>query len=394
MESLRKNRSNRTNLSKQTVNKNEPKFELWTDLTTGTKYWRDLNDPVTSTLLDVGPNWIKFNYYGSPDKTPQRPPQGHEKFGFSWIEFNDEKLTLEPTKQTKPIKVTPYPNNVTTFDTVLLPAEEQAFLLWKNEYAPNDSGQDYDLRGAFKAGLKPDATGHWPDDWKKPSHPTFSTDSVYASVKPNMAGTWYDAPADNKYPENAIIDENTGQYFIKPNSEKNNKQISPGAVREKPTGWWDIITATDGSGEGLKLNAYQDAGGVWTIGLGTTRYLDGTPVKKGDTITKEQAEEYANAWVETKVIPRLSETIPTWNKMTPQQQGALISFAYNFGENFYGTNGYETITKALSKVENFKDVPKALALYNKGYDKKQKKKVVMNGLVKRRKAEADLWSSK
>lgn len=395
LESLKANQSNRNKVSSQTINGKEPNFVLFNDIKTGQKYWVDTNDPVTTMSLAAGPDNIRLNYYGPPDKTPQKPKPEETKFSFS-KKWNDQELRFETTQQIKPTKVTPYPYNVTTFDTILLPAEEQAFLLWKNEYAPNDSGQDYDLRGAFKAGLKPDATGHWPDDWKKPSHPTFSTDSVYASIQPDMAGSWNDAPADGNYPEDAIIDENTGQYFIKPNSKKTEtiKQVSPGAVKEKPTGWYNIITATDGSGEGLKLNAYQDAGGVWTVGLGTTRYLDGTPVKKGDTISKEQAEEYANDWVETKVIPRLSETIPTWNKMTPQQQGALISFAYNAGENFYGHNGYETITKALSKVENFKDVPKALALYNKGYDKKQKKKVVMGGLVKRRKAEADLWSSK
>ena len=40
-----------------------------------------------------------------------------------------------------------------TFETTLTPKEEVAFQRWKNLYAPNDSGQDYDYRGAFKAGL-------------------------------------------------------------------------------------------------------------------------------------------------------------------------------------------------------------------------------------------------
>ncbi|HCN7007090.1 TPA: lysozyme, partial [Escherichia coli] len=41
--------------------------------------------------------------------------------------------------------------------------------------------------------------------------------------------------------------------------------------------------------EGFRATAYQDVGGVWTIGYGTTRYEDGTRVKKGDTITKADA---------------------------------------------------------------------------------------------------------
>lgn len=71
------------------------------------------------------------------------------------------------------------------------PKEERAFQEWKRRYAPNDSGQDYDLRGAFKAGLAPDAaTGHWPDTFKKPNHPTFSNESMYAAQRPEMAGSW------------------------------------------------------------------------------------------------------------------------------------------------------------------------------------------------------------
>ena len=39
--------------------------------------------------------------------------------------------------------------------------------------------------------------------------------------------------------------------------------------------------------EGCRLTAYQCSAGVWTIGYGHT-----AAVKKGQTITKEQAEEY------------------------------------------------------------------------------------------------------
>lgn len=63
----------------------------------------------------------------------------------------------------------------TKFETPIAPEEEPRFQKWKGSFAPNDSGSDYDLRGAFKAGVVPDATtGHWPDTFKKPNHPTFS----------------------------------------------------------------------------------------------------------------------------------------------------------------------------------------------------------------------------
>lgn len=68
------------------------------------------------------------------------------------------------------------------YETPLNDAEEAAYRQWKQKYAPNDSGADYDLRGAYKAGLTPDPkSGHWPDTFKKPNHPTFSNESQYAS---------------------------------------------------------------------------------------------------------------------------------------------------------------------------------------------------------------------
>lgn len=80
------------------------------------------------------------------------------------------------------------------YDTKLSPQEEAQFQAWKNQYAPQDSGADYDLRGAFKAGLTPDPkTNHWPDTFKKPNHETFSNESKYAQIPyaaASKAGSW------------------------------------------------------------------------------------------------------------------------------------------------------------------------------------------------------------
>jgi len=78
-----------------------------------------------------------------------------------------------------------------TFDSPIEPEREAAFQAWKAKYAPKDSGVDYDLRGAFLAGLTPDPkTGHWADYFKKPNHPTFSVESIYARERPDLAGRW------------------------------------------------------------------------------------------------------------------------------------------------------------------------------------------------------------
>lgn len=76
------------------------------------------------------------------------------------------------------------------FETQLSGVEEQTFQNWKAVHAPKDSGMDYDLRGAFKAGLKPGPDGHWPDTYKKPNHPTFSDESIYSSLAGTKPGRW------------------------------------------------------------------------------------------------------------------------------------------------------------------------------------------------------------
>lgn len=77
------------------------------------------------------------------------------------------------------------------YETKLTPEEEKQFQVWKAQYAPKDNGVDYDFRGAFKTGIKPDPeTGHWPDTFKKPNHPTFPNESIYAAFHPELAGKW------------------------------------------------------------------------------------------------------------------------------------------------------------------------------------------------------------
>ncbi|MGX9389621.1 cell wall hydrolase [Nitrobacteraceae bacterium UC4449_H16] len=78
-----------------------------------------------------------------------------------------------------------------SYDTQLSAEDEKKFQAWKETNAPNDSGADYDLRGAFKAGVTPAANGHWPDTYKKPNHPTFSDQSQYATgADKAKAGRW------------------------------------------------------------------------------------------------------------------------------------------------------------------------------------------------------------
>ncbi len=77
------------------------------------------------------------------------------------------------------------------FDTKLSSKDEEKFQSWKKKNAPNDSGEDYDLRGAYKEGLSRDSkNNHFSDKYKKPNHPTFSDESIYAKEAPELAGHW------------------------------------------------------------------------------------------------------------------------------------------------------------------------------------------------------------
>lgn len=94
--------------------------------------------------------------------------------------------------------------NSAKYNTKLNPQEELLFQGWKQKNAPNDSGEDYDLRGAYKADLsgklKRDSRGHTTDQFKKPNHPTFSDQSQYHGKDGFVGGKWGD---DNSFTPSA-----------------------------------------------------------------------------------------------------------------------------------------------------------------------------------------------
>ena len=95
--------------------------------------------------------------------------------------------------------------------------------------------------------------------------------------------------------------------------------------------------------EGLRLVAYQDVIGVWTIGYGTTRYPNGIKVKKGDVITKAQAEDYLRNDVR-KFELELDNLLQV--KLKQNQYDALISFVYNLGSKNLSSS---TLLKRINK---------------------------------------------
>jgi lysozyme len=128
--------------------------------------------------------------------------------------------------------------------------------------------------------------------------------------------------------------------------------------------------------EGCELNAYKCPAGVWTIGYGITK-----SVKKGDTITKEQAEEmlkeelkeyqgYVNHYVEVD--------------LQQCQYDALVSWVFNLGPTNLRSS---TMLKVLNE-KKYSEVPFQIKRWNKASGK------VLDGLVRRREAEALLFQGK
>jgi GH24 family phage-related lysozyme (muramidase) len=139
--------------------------------------------------------------------------------------------------------------------------------------------------------------------------------------------------------------------------------------------------------EGCHLEAYADPLHGWdvaTIGYGTTRYSDGRKVKQGDKINAIEADMLLRQEVD-RIAEKLRASIPAWGEMADHQKCALISFAYNLGSGFYGTPGFETISREL-REKDWAAVPAALLLYrNPGTN-------VEAGLKRRREAEGRLWA--
>ena len=126
--------------------------------------------------------------------------------------------------------------------------------------------------------------------------------------------------------------------------------------------------------EGCELEAYKCPAGVWTIGYG---HIKG--VQEGDVITEQQAdnmlveelEEY-EGYINNAVSVPLNQA----------QYDAMVSWVYNLGN---GNLNSSTLLKVLNGGD-YDGVPAQIMRWNKAGGK------VLEGLTRRRQAEADLFS--
>ncbi|MFN7657498.1 MAG: glycoside hydrolase family protein, partial [Dolichospermum sp.] len=101
--------------------------------------------------------------------------------------------------------------------------------------------------------------------------------------------------------------------------------------------------------EGCYLKAYPDprTGNLpITIGWGSTKKRDGSNWKLGESITQQEADDLLMLQLENSYLPPLQK-IPVWDELNANQQGALLSFGYNLGANFYGNSRFQSMTRVL-----------------------------------------------
>ncbi|MDG4652613.1 lysozyme [Chryseobacterium arthrosphaerae] len=132
--------------------------------------------------------------------------------------------------------------------------------------------------------------------------------------------------------------------------------------------------------EGFSAQPYLDSAGIPTIGYGNTYYPGGKKVTMKDpAITREKGVELFSAVLPTyEKIVNAKVKIP----LTQNQFDALVSHTYNTG----GSDGLFSLINKKAGEEEIRN------WFTKKYITAGGK--TLNGLIRRRKAEADLFFAK
>lgn len=142
--------------------------------------------------------------------------------------------------------------------------------------------------------------------------------------------------------------------------------------------------------ESCRLESYQDSKGIWTIGWGNTSYKNGNRVKCGDRLSQQRADDLFK-----RIVQHFVNDVNYLTKGTLLKQhqfDALVSFAYNVGSDIDIDNipeglGDSTLLKLIKINPNHPEIPAQFRKWIKSDGK------VLDGLVRRRKAEALLYTT-
>lgn len=133
--------------------------------------------------------------------------------------------------------------------------------------------------------------------------------------------------------------------------------------------------------EGLRLHAYRCAAGKWTVGYGHTHGVSADTWVSADEAEALLLEDLHDAGVYVSHLVKVP--------LTDNQHGALASFVFNVGPaKFKGS----TLLKRLNDGV-YDAVPAQLQRWTKARHPNTGEMVDLPGLVRRRRAEAALWST-
>ena len=133
--------------------------------------------------------------------------------------------------------------------------------------------------------------------------------------------------------------------------------------------------------EGFRESPYQCSAKAWTIGYGSTYYLDGTdPIiseHDADLLIRHTLGNYQDAINPLLIV-----------NLTQNQYDAIISFVYNIGPGAFKES---TILKRINANPKDERIRAEFLRWNKEKDRETNKWKENEGLTKRRKKEADLY---
>ena len=130
--------------------------------------------------------------------------------------------------------------------------------------------------------------------------------------------------------------------------------------------------------EGLRLKAYKDSVGIWTVGYGTTQ-INGFPVTETTVINTAEAERQLMQFLNETAAPSVYRNCKSL--ITQSMFDAMCSFVYNLGS---GTYAKSTLLKELN-ASKYQESANLFPDYNKAGGQ------VSEGLTRRRLAEMELF---
>ena len=127
--------------------------------------------------------------------------------------------------------------------------------------------------------------------------------------------------------------------------------------------------------EGCRLTAYQDTAGVWTIGYGHTK-----GVKRGDSITQYQADQFLR-----EDLAKFEAAVSKYrNIITQGRFDAVLDLCYNVGTGKYENS---TLKKMIEAGRKTADIQREFLKWTYAGGKQ------LDGLYSRRIWEAARWNS-